>query len=455
MNSGFHQASRLRRYQIQGAQFLKNSEAALLADEMGLGKTVQTAVALALCDKRIRRILLVVPSSLCLNWYRELKRWAPDLIVRRVIGDPEDRLATYRLPIRVLVASYEQIRSDVLNFRSDIVFDLVVLDEAQRIKNAASATSLACRLLPRKRGWALSGTPLENHPDDIASIFRFLKPGLIHAGMPSDEIHKNMASYFLRRTKSEVLPDLPPINVQNIPLELANEQRQAYDRVWMSRVVSNQSGDDSGASAQMLAVITRLKQICNFDYQSGKSVKLDALRLVLDSVILSGEKILIFSQYVETLQWIQNRIEIPNRIFHGGLSQDQRDAVISEFRQSDEARALLLSTRAAGVGLNLQEASTVVLFDQWWNPATEEQAIQRAHRFGRIKPLQVIRLVIENSIEDRIAEILVEKRELFEQYVEGTAGMDVFDPGELELKRILGDWLRSPRPTKQGTIKEV
>jgi len=399
---------------------------------------VQAAVALSLCETQIRRILLVVPASLCLNWQRELEKWAPALVVRRVFGDAEDRIATYRLPIRVIIASYEQIRSDVYNFQSDIAFDLVILDEAQRIKNAASGTSLACRLISRKRSWALSGTPLENHPDDMASIFRFLRPGLVRTGMSKDELHQSTSGFFLRRTKREVLSDLPAINVQDIPLELADEQRKAYDQVWMSRLAAARCGDGSSATAQMLAVITRLKQICNFDPQSGQSVKLDALRVVLESIAGSNDKILIFSQYVETLEWIRSRIDIPSEIFHGGLSQDRREAVISRFREQDGAGALLVSIKAGGVGLNLQEASIVVLFDRWWNPATEEQAIQRAHRFGRTKPLQVIRLVIENTIEERIAEILAEKRELFEQYVEGAINADVSDPGESELKRLLG-----------------
>lgn len=427
----------LRPYQTEGVRFLARSDTALLADEMGLGKTVQTAVALMFDKAALQRVLLIAPASLCLNWQRELEKWAPDLAVRRVIGDAEDRAATYHLPIRVLIASYEQIRSDVYRFNADISFDLTILDEAQRIKNTSSDTSLACRLIPRKRAWALSGTPLENRPADIISIFRFLKPGLLRQGMSRMEIHERIADHFLRRTKKSVLSELPPIIVQDIPLELGRSQRYTYDDTWGSRLDAVRDQNGNVSSANMLAVITRLKQICNFDPETGDSAKFDALRLVLEAVSESNEKVLIFSQYVETLESISKRIDLPHNLFHGGLSQDRRDAVISEFRERPGPQALLMSLKAGGVGLNLQEASTVVLFDRWWNPATENQAIQRAHRFGRTSPLQVIRFLVVDSIEERIDEIFDEKEELFEEYVERATSAQIPTPLERDLKRIL------------------
>lgn len=416
---------------------MANRDAALLADEMGLGKTVQSAVALSLNKKLFQRTLLVVPASLSLNWQRELKRWAPDLVVRGVIGDAEDRAATYRLPIQVLVASYEQIRSDVHMFDTDLFFDLVILDEAQRIKNVASDTSLACRLIPRKRSWALSGTPLENRPADIISIFRFLKSGLLHQGMSRQDIHERIANHFLRRTKQKVLSDIPPIIVQDIPLELSENQRYAYDEVWSSRFTEVRGKDGRVSSANMLATLTRLKQICNFDPTTGESAKLDALQVLLDSIAQENEKILIFSQYVETLKWISGHINLRHDIFDGSLSPSQRDGIITNFHQQSGPRALLMSFKAGGVGLNLQEASTVVLFDRWWNPATENQAIHRAHRFGKRKPLQVIRFLVVDSIEERTDEILDEKQTLFNEYIERANSAVIEGSSDHDLKRIL------------------
>ena len=407
----------LRPYQIDGVRFLLSQDAALLADEMGLGKTVQTAVALRVGKKRYRKILLIAPTPLCLNWQRELEKWAPELSVRRLTGDSANRAATYRLPIRVLIASYDQIRLDSRRFTSDVHFDLVILDEAQRIKNSDSETSLSCRILRRDGAWGLSGTPLENEPNDLIAIFRFLEPNLLRTGMSRSEIHKAMAGRFLRRTKADVLQDLPPILIRDIPLELGIRQRQAYDRVWHSRESDVWTGSGP-VGANMLAVLTRIKQLCNYDPASGESVKLDIVSSLLTKIQETEDKFIIFSQYVETLRWLSKHIDIPHHIYHGGLPADVREQVLADFKNHLGPRGLLLSLRAGGVGLNLQEASTVILFDRWWNPAVEYQAIHRAHRFGRKEPLQVIRFVVEDSVEERIAEILQEKEGLFVDYIE-------------------------------------
>ena len=413
---------------------LQNSSA-LLADEMGLGKTVQTAVALRSGRRDFRRVLLIAPTSLCLNWQRELERWAPGLAVRRVLGSTEDRAYTYKLPIQVLIASYEQVRRDSQRFHGAVEFDLVIIDEAQRIKNRNSDTSLACRIIPRNRSWALTGTPLENHPSDLAAIFRFLKPRLLQDGMSRPQMHDAMAGHFLRRTKSDVLKELPPILSREIRLELGSGQRRTYDQAWNERHEYVHGLEPKEMVTNMLALITRLKQICNFDDESGESVKLDVLRSILDGLDGAAGKVLIFSQYVKTLERLSNRIGVPNDIFHGGLSIEMRERVLRTFRESPGPRALLLSLQAGGVGLNLQEASTVILFDRWWNPATEEQAIQRAHRFGRQTPLEVVRFLVEDSVEEKIEEVLGEKRILFDEYI-ATAPQFTWQQSE-QLKHIL------------------
>ena len=425
----------LRTYQLEGVQFLLQNSFALLADEMGLGKTVQTAVALRSGKREYRRVLLVAPTSLRLNWQRELERWAPELPVRRVLGNAEDRAYTYRLPIQVLIASYEQVRRDTQRFHGNVEFDLVIIDEAQRIKSRHSATNLACRIIPRARSWALTGTPLENHPSDLAAIFRFLKPRLLQDGMSRSQMHNAMAGHFLRRTKSEVLKELPPILSREIRLELGSGQRRTYDQVWNTRHEFVQGLEPREMVTNMLALITQLKQICNFDDESGESVKLDVVRSILDKVDGADGKVLIFSQYVKTLERLSGQIGIPNDIFHGGLSIEMRERVLKTFQERPGPRALLLSLQAGGVGLNLQEASTVILFDRWWNPATEDQAIQRAHRFGRQTPLEVVRFLVEESVEERINQVLSEKRILFEEYI-ATAPRLPLQQSE-QLKRIL------------------
>ena len=425
----------LRAYQLEGVRFLRQNSFALLADEMGLGKTVQTAVALSAGKSDYRRVLLVAPTSLCLNWQRELEKWAPGLPVRRLLGSVEDRAYTYKLPIPVLIASYEQVRRDSHRFHGVVEFDLVIIDEAQRIKNRNSETNLACRIIPRARSWALTGTPLENHPSDLAAIFRFLKPRLLQDGMSRSQMHDAMAGHFLRRTKVDVLKELPPILSREIRLELGNGQRRNYDQAWNARHERIHGLAPKEMVTNMLAVITQLKQICNFDDESGESVKLDAARPILDQIVSAGGKVLIFSQYVKTLERLSGQLGMPNDIFHGGLSIEMRERVLSTFRQRPGPRALLLSLQAGGVGLNLQEASNVILFDRWWNPATEDQAIQRAHRFGRQTPLEVVRFLVEDSIEEKINEVLLEKRTLFDEYI-STAPQLTWQHSE-QLKQIL------------------
>lgn len=430
----------LRPYQWEGIQFLVESEGALLADEMGLGKTVQVAVALEILwhKKQLYRSLVVVPASLKLNWETELRRWAPSLSVQRVRGDAADRRAYYLLPINVLIVSYEEIRLDINDFPSDVCFDVVVLDEAQRIKNSHSKSSLACRIIKRSRSWALTGTPVENRLSDLISIFRFVKIGILYNGLSRNEIHSRMRPHFLRRCKRDVLKDLPPIIDQEIPIELQGKQQDTYLRAWGCRREDLNTNADGFSTANLFAIITKLKQVCNYDRESGESAKLNVLMDLLDAQTADDDKIIVFSQYVDTLSWLAQKIEgIPLEIYHGGLSQLEREKVLDRFRNEPGPRCLFISLRAGGVGLNIQEASTVILFDRWWNPALENQAIQRAHRFGRERPLHVIRFIVLDTIEERISDILIEKQELFENYIETAANVDTPRFSKELLKQIL------------------
>ena len=430
----------LRPYQWEGIQFLVNSDGALLADEMGLGKTVQVAVSLEILwhKTQLSRALVVVPASLKLNWETELRRWAPSLSVQRVRGDAADRRAYYLLPINVLVVSYEEIRLDIMDFSSDVCFDVVVLDEAQRIKNMHSKSSLACRLLNCNRSWALTGTPIENRVSDLVSIFRFVKVGVLDQGLSRDEIHSQMRPFFIRRCKRDVLKDLPPIIDQEIPIELQGKQKDAYLRTWDNRGGGLDTSPDGFSSVNLLAIITKLKQVCNYDRDSGESAKLNVLMDLLDAQTAVDDKIIVFSQYVDTLKWLALQIKsIPLEIYHGGLSQQEREKILNRFRHESGPRCLFISLRAGGVGLNIQEASTVVLFDRWWNPALENQAIQRAHRFGRDRPLHVIRFIVLNSIEERISNVIKKKQKLFDNYVEAASIIETPRFSKELLRKIL------------------
>ena len=410
----------LHPYQWEGVSFLYRSTAALLADEMGLGKTVQTSVAIALLletERDINRVLVVAPASLTLNWMEELSVWAPDVVARRLEGNAADRVALYTLPIPLLVASYEHVRIDGMDRIPRDAFDLVVLDEAQRIKDRNSATSLACRLLPRRRSWALSATPLENELADIATILAFLHADF-GPGRNRAEIDRKIERSMLRRRKRDVRGELPPVIVQDLQIELGAEQRARYNELWATRL-SHMVSSTRDDVAAMLGLITRLKSICNRDEESGTSTKFDALRTLLDAVGQSA-RVIVFSQFVRTLEWVSERLPMRHELLIGAMDMHERQAAIERFRSGQTPRLLLISLRAGGVGLNLGEASHIVLFDRWWNPAVENQAIYRAHRFDRSDPLHVVRFVVRESIEERIASILDEKAELFDDVVEST-----------------------------------
>lgn len=410
----------LHEYQWEGVSFLFKSHSALLADEMGLGKTVQTAVALALLlngRSDVNRVLIVAPASLTMNWVSELLVWAPSLTVRLVQGSASNREAFYLLPIPVLVSSYEQIRQDGLDRIPLNTFDLVVLDEAQRIKNSNSTTALACRILQRKRAWALSATPLENKDEDIKAILGFLDPS-IGESLSKARLREKLKSMMLRRRKADVRAELPPVIIQDIVLTLSVPQRRAYDELWLNRIAAVNTGNtETDISAALLGLITRLKIVCNMDEEADASSKLEALKEVSESAGKSA-RILVFSQFVRTLKWISERIELPHGLLTGSMSLAERQAAIDEFKNDEAPRLLLISLRAGGVGLNLGEATHVIVFDRWWNPAVEAQAIYRAHRFDRNDPLHVVRFLVADSIEERIADILEQKSALFNEVVE-------------------------------------
>ena len=326
-------------------------------------------------------------------------------------------------------------------------FDLVILDEAQRIKHRNSRTALACRLLPRGRAWALSATPLENDEQDIASILSFLDPS-IEQDQSRRDLTTHLESMMLRRRKADVRAELPPVILQDLKLDLSAPQRIRYDELWVNRAetVSASAGDIATA---LLALITRLKIVCNF--YANRSSKLDALTTISQEAGQSA-RILVFSQFVETLKWISERTEFSHDLLTGSMNIDDRQAAIDRFRTGAVPRMLLVSLRAGGVGLNLGEATHVVVFDRWWNPAVEIQAIYRAHRFDRSEPLHVIRFLVVDSIEERIASILDRKGALFAEIVESpeTTGRQFTTRELMRILELAAGDLFSTKQTPEG-----
>jgi SNF2 family DNA or RNA helicase len=406
-------------YQLQGVAFLYPRFGALLADEMGLGKTMQaiTAVRLLLFTGEIGRVLLVCPKPLVTNWVREFTLWAPEVPVSVIEGDPQRRAWQWQLPrYPVKIANYELLTRDAEMIQDlQLQFDLVVLDEAQRIKNPKAATNDAICGLHRSRSWALTGTPIENSLADLSGIFEFVSPGRVNAEMKPRAMRRTVGDFVLRRTKDKVLADLPPKLFRDAELELTSSQRETYSLAEKDGILRLTEMGDSATIQHVFELILRLKQICNFDPATGESSKLERLAADLDEIAASGQKAIVFSQWVDTLGRLHRELSGLNPLqYHGKIPMRDRDGIIEQFRTDANRHALLMTYGAGGVGLNLQFCSYVFLFDRWWNPAVEDQAINRAHRIGVTGPVTVTRFLTVDTIEQRINQVLTEKRELFD-----------------------------------------
>jgi len=407
-------------YQLDGIAFLFPRYAAVLADEMGLGKTMQaiSTIRLLLCSGEVRNVLLICPKPLVSNWLREFSVWAPEIPVAAIEGNSPTRQWQWTSPdIAVKIANYELLmrdRDSVLD--SDQHFDLVVLDEAQRIKNQKNATSLIVREISRTRSWALTGTPVENSPDDLVGIFEFLSPGYLKTDMPVAAIAKATRDHMLRRTKDMVMNDLPPKLYRDADLDLTPEQRATYEKAETDGVVQLENLDELLTIHHVFELVLRLKQICNFDPATGCSAKLERLVADMEEVSASGHKAIVFSQWVNSIDLMRPALERFGPLeYHGRVPHKQRDSILKQFKEDPSKHVILMSYGAGSVGLNLQFCRYVFLFDRWWNPAIEDQAINRAHRIGAAGSVTVTRMLMANTIEQRIAAVLDQKREMFDE----------------------------------------
>lgn len=405
-------------YQLEGIAFLMPRHAALLADEMGLGKTAQTILALRLMFHQgmIRSALLVAPKPLIHNWSRELKLWAPDLPFEVFPADPELRRATWHqsnCPLKLI--NYESLTRDAdLAADRRTFFDVVVLDEAQRIKTPGSKTANVVKSIPRARSWALSGTPVENHPDDLVNIFEFVDPGRIPPNTPPKQIRALTSDSILRRTKDLVQSDMPPKLIRDLTIELTPAQQAAYTLAETQGVIHLNALGETITVQHVFQLVMRLKQICNFDPRTGESAKLEQLVNDMEEVAANGHKAIVFSQWVEPLAAIAQALEKFGPLqYHGRIPHAERAPILDRFKNDPNCHVILMSYGTGSVGLNLQFTNYVFLFDRWWNPAIEDQAINRAHRIGQKRPVTVTRFISENTIEQRIASILDAKRKVF------------------------------------------
>ena len=418
-------------YQQAGIARLLGAPGVLLADEMGLGKTIQAigALRVLLRDGAPGPALIVVPAGLVLQWRRQLREWAPEIALSTCVGPPNERRQRWRAKAQVYLTSFDALRGDralpAPYGPRRRIWQVVVADEAQRIKNAHTAVSAIVKDLPRLRAWALTGTPLENRPDDAVSILGFVAPGLHDPATMVAGLRRALAVVQLRRRRAEVLPDLPPKTAFELAPDLLPAQRAAYGTAHREGLVWLRSLGAELRVTHVLELILRLKQICNACPRTGASAKLLDLRRRVHEVTAAGEKALVFSQFVAApfgAEAIAHALQ-PLRplLLTGRMSTAARDDALTQFAADPGRRVLVASLRAGGVGLNLVAASVVFHFDRWWNPAVEAQAEDRAHRIGQTRPVQVFAYLTPDSIEQRIGEILQEKRALFADIIDGVA----------------------------------
>ena len=413
-------------YQLDGMAFLYPRYCGILADEMGLGKTMQaiSTIRLLLCSGEVRSVLLVCPKPLVTNWLREFSVWAPEIPIAAIEGNASKRAFQWRSPqIPVKIANYELLmRDQSILVDSDLHFDLVALDEAQRIKNRSSTTAQIVRSIPRTRSWALTGTPVENCPDDLVGIFEFLSPGYLRPGMPMAQIAERAGDYILRRTKDMVLDDMPPKLYRDADLQLTPEQWSTYESAEKEGVVHLENLEQSLTIQHVFELVLRLKQICNFDPVTGASCKLERLVADIEEVAASGKKAIVFSQWVKSLDRIKEALAPFGPLeYHGKIPQKKRNTVIDRFKNDPDSHVILMSYGAGSVGLNLQFCEYVFLFDRWWNPAIEDQAINRAHRLGAAGAVTVTKMMAVGTIEQRINDVLDQKREMFDALFSNSA----------------------------------
>ena len=436
----------LRPYQMLGYAWLlhlrNNGLGACLADDMGLGKTVQTLAYLARlrADGKLRNVLLVGPVVTLANWGAEIRRFTPSFTVHKYSGPAEKRfLPAEDSGTDIVLVSYQTLRNDAERFL-ERDWDHIILDEAHYVKNASSKTFKAVRSLRAEHRISLTGTPLENHLNELWSQMTFLNPGLLGSQSRFIEnyvrpvefgtddkaltrLSDTVAPFLLRRRKEEVLDDLPPKDETVLRCDMTDDQSEAYDamRETYRRQVTGMISADGldGSRIEILSVLSKLRLLAIHPPLAGEpftgisSGKMAVLDSLLEEILEENHKILLFSQFLGALdraeqtckkhEWRYSRLT--------GATKNREDQ-IKDFNENPETKVFLLSLKAGGVGINLTSADYVVLLDPWWNPAVEAQAVDRAHRMGQTRPVMVYRLITSGTIEEKVLELQEQKKDL-------------------------------------------
>ncbi len=433
--------SNLRPYQKSAVQWMVTLShyglAGILADDMGLGKTLESISFLSLYPSS-RPTLVICPKSVVYNWAAEVTKWNSEFEVKIIAGTKEQRSAILseikRKEKTIYVVSYDTLRNDIDDF-AKVKFGTVLADEAQFIKNALSKKAKAVKSLRSDIRFALTGTPIENSLSDLWSIFDFLMPGYLldfedfkaqYIDNDNEEQRSNLlhriTPFILRRSKTQVLKDLPSKSVEVVTLAMNEEQEKFYDA---SLIEARNALEENGAGFSMFPVFTRLREIAVdppsfFEGFSERSAKFDYVLSMVEEAISSGHKLLIFSAFTRVLGNMRealNSIGVESRTISGETEAEERLRLAEAFNETDEFPVMLVSLKAGGTGLNLIGADIVIHLDPWWNPAAEEQATDRSYRIGQTRPVSVYKLVCHGSIEEKVLALQENKRGLSDSLI--------------------------------------
>lgn len=430
--------AKLRDYQEVGVRWLSMLNhygfGGILADDMGLGKTLQTIAFLSSVVTADSKILILAPSSLIYNWKEEFEKFAPQMKVEVIYGLKASRDEIIASNPQVAITSYASFRQDVEQYEEN-QYQYLILDEAQVMKNSQTKIAQYLRKFDVPHTFALSGTPIENHVEELWSIFQIVLPGLFPGKKEFKQLSPETISHYvkpfiMRRKKSEVLQELPDLIEMTYKNELADDQKTIYLaqlKQMQDRILSSSEEELNRSKMEILSGLMRLRQICDTpslfleDYD-GESGKLDSLRELLEQIKDGNQRVLIFSQFRGMLDIIEKELDalkMTSFKITGSTPANERQDMTNAFN-SGQGDAFLISLKAGGVGLNLTGADTVILVDLWWNPAVEDQAIGRAHRMGQDKNVEVYRMITRGTIEEKIQELQTSKRHLVSTILDGT-----------------------------------
>jgi SNF2 family DNA or RNA helicase len=449
--------SALRPYQRYGYDWLwwlrTSKFGGVLADDMGLGKTHQTMALLTAAYESgaAKPSLVVAPASVVDQWQRKIKEHAPLLMPYLHHGETRLQSAEEFKPLRVVLTTYGLMTRDIETL-SQVEWETVVLDEAHLIKTAGTRTARAAKRLRADHRLALTGTPLENRPAELWSIFDFATPGYLgsfekfrqsyeipivkeRSLQALEKLRDRIAPFKLRRLKEDVLEELPPKQEDKIYVDMSAQQEALYRTVCEKRSAPllRELADASRPVdfIHVFATLTRLKQICDHPalvLQNGadalESGKFDAFRELLQQCLDCGRKVVVFSQYVEMLKIVEEHLRrsgVGYSSLHG--ASRNRGEIVSEFNRDPSRRVFVASLLAGGVGIDLQAASVVIHYDRWWNPAKEEQATDRCHRMGQTRSVQVFKLITRRSVEEKIDALISAKAKMFDSIVQTEADL--------------------------------